>query len=368
MNVNRKYLLSKDGNFYKANLHSHTIVSDGHLTPVEAKKAYKEKGYSVIAFTDHNVILPCQELSDKDFLALEGVEIDVSDYTTVHPVAKHQRNVSVHINMIALRPSLPHPCWHDDESPEYGTVPQYRDRMIIKDIPQIKRQYSNISGMMKHARDLGYFVVYNHPSWNLENYPRYMRHEYMNAVEVLNGGSIESGVMDDDIAVYDDMLRGGKRIFCVGGDDNHNGKDGEFSLIDSFRAWTVIKAKSLDYASVGDALLAGNFYTSEGPEITELYLDGDILHIECSDADNIRLSTAQRICSRVRCKEGEALTSADFKIHPASDYFRVTVTDKRGRRAFTNAYFLDTLGLETAEVTELKATTKNKYLHIEEQK
>lgn len=362
----RKYLLPKDGQFYKANLHSHTSVSDGHMTPEEAKEAYKAKGYSIIAYTDHNVILPCQELSDENFLALEGVEIDVSDYTTVHSVAKHQRNVSVHINMIAMRPGLPHPCWHDDESPEYGTVPQYMDKMNIKDIPQIKRQYANISGMMKHARDLGYFVVYNHPSWNLENYPRYMRHEHMHAVEVLNGGSIMAGTMDNDIAVYDDMLRGEKRIFCVGGDDNHNGKDGKFSPHDSFRAWTVVKAARLDYESVGDALLRGDFYASEGPEITELYLDGDILHIECSDADNICLNTGERVYSRVLCVEGETLTKADFKIHPASDYFRVTVTDKRGKKAFTNAYFLDSLGLEPKEITELKSTVKSKYLYIEE--
>ena len=37
----RKYLLPKDGNFYKANLHCHTTVSDGRLTPEEVKNAYK---------------------------------------------------------------------------------------------------------------------------------------------------------------------------------------------------------------------------------------------------------------------------------------------------------------------------------------
>ena len=51
MNV-KKYLLPKDGNFYKANLHSHTTVSDGRFTPAEAKKIYLEKGYSIVAFSD----------------------------------------------------------------------------------------------------------------------------------------------------------------------------------------------------------------------------------------------------------------------------------------------------------------------------
>ena len=44
----RKYLLSKDGNFYRANLHCHTTVSDGKRTPEEIKEIYKSKGYSIV--------------------------------------------------------------------------------------------------------------------------------------------------------------------------------------------------------------------------------------------------------------------------------------------------------------------------------
>ena len=52
-----KYLIGNKGNFYKANLHTHTTVSDGRFTPEEIKNLYLEKGYSVVAFTDHNVIV-----------------------------------------------------------------------------------------------------------------------------------------------------------------------------------------------------------------------------------------------------------------------------------------------------------------------
>ena len=36
----RKYLLPNDGSFYKANLHCHSTVSDGVLTPNEIKEKY----------------------------------------------------------------------------------------------------------------------------------------------------------------------------------------------------------------------------------------------------------------------------------------------------------------------------------------
>ena len=63
------------GNLYKANLHTHTTVSDGKMTPAEIKAAYLERGYSIVAFTDHDLIVPHTELRDDRFLPITGCEI-----------------------------------------------------------------------------------------------------------------------------------------------------------------------------------------------------------------------------------------------------------------------------------------------------
>ena len=52
----RHDLLPREGKFYKANLHSHSVISDGRLTPEEMRDFYREHGYSVLAitrFSDH---------------------------------------------------------------------------------------------------------------------------------------------------------------------------------------------------------------------------------------------------------------------------------------------------------------------------
>ena len=41
----RKYLLPKEGKFYKANLHCHTNLSDGDFTPEEIKEMYLRAYY-----------------------------------------------------------------------------------------------------------------------------------------------------------------------------------------------------------------------------------------------------------------------------------------------------------------------------------
>ena len=73
-----------------------------------------------------------------------------------------------------------------------------------------------------------------------------------------------NGKFECNSQVYDDMLRDGKMIHCVGGDDSH-------SIDGSGYSWTVIKAENLEYKTVTDALLRGDFYSSQGPEIFELY-------------------------------------------------------------------------------------------------
>ena len=70
-----RHLLPPVPRYFKANLHTHTTVSDGRLTPQEVKDAYKARGYQIIAFTDHEVCIPHPELVDEEFLPLTSYEL-----------------------------------------------------------------------------------------------------------------------------------------------------------------------------------------------------------------------------------------------------------------------------------------------------
>jgi hypothetical protein len=104
----------------------------------------------------------------------------------------------------------------------------------------------------------------------------------------------------------------------------------------------MIKAERLDYKTVTDALLAGNFYASEGPEIYELTFDDLKVHIKTSPAEKIQINYMTRGAA-VLFAEDEPITEATFVIPDDIVYFRLTVIDERGKCATTNAYFLDEL-------------------------
>ena len=76
----KQFFLPESGGAFKANLHCHSTVSDGRLTVGEIKAQYMKHGYSIVAFTDHDVLLSHADLNEPGrFLALNGYEMEVNE-------------------------------------------------------------------------------------------------------------------------------------------------------------------------------------------------------------------------------------------------------------------------------------------------
>ena len=338
----KRYLLPESGTFYKANLHCHTNLSDGHLTPEEIKRIYKEQGYSVVAYTDHDLFIPHPELADPDFLPLHGMEMEINE----EPPLGWDHARSCHLCFIALDQSTRlQPCWHRTKyrfanSPKNAHLAQFDDTL-----PDYERTYTPacINDMIRTCRAQGFFVTYNHPTWSLEGYAQYSRYEGMQAMEICNYGCEVMGYEEYNPRVYDDLLRTGKRLYCIATDDNHNHGTPGTRTWDSFGGFTMIKAPALRYQDITAALERGDFYASQGPQIHALWLEDDTVHIECSPADRVNLHFATRRDRMLAAEPGSPVTHAAFQIHPDDGYFRLTVTDAQGRHADTRAYFPDEL-------------------------
>ena len=312
----KKYLLPLDGKFYKANLHSHSTISDGVKTPEELKEMYKNRGYSIFAYTDHDKFVRHNDLCDEEFLVLNGYEASIVEDI---PDPEYAWRKVCHLGIIA-------PDAEINEAPmawEFG------------------KGYSHekINNIIKAAKERGFFITYNHPTWSRENYLDYMNFHDFDCLEIINYNCIVGGTPEYNDGKYDDMLRGGKRIFCLGADDNHN----THYFFDSFGAYTMIKAERLDYESVFSALKNGDFYASEGPEIYELTFEDGLVEVRTSPAASILFNTSSRRGRNVIPTENNPSLVSYANYRPAADekYFRITVTAPDGRKAYTRAYFLD---------------------------
>lgn len=335
----RKYLLPKDGEFYKANLHCHSVISDGRWTPEQIKENYKAQGQSIIAYTDHAVFITHNDLADESFLPLNGYELDITE-----KAVEGRSSRTCHICFVATEKDRKvQRIFYDNRHYQNNL----ENLCLDPDRELITREYSIefISDIMKRGAEDGFFVTYNHPVWSFETKDEYCNYHGMHAMEMVNYGCVTEGYDDRNENIYDQMLRGGEKIYCIATDDNHNKYPIDHPRCDSFGGFTMIKAPKFEYEAITKALVEGDFYASEGPQIKELYFEDGKIYIESSDAARIVMTTANRRY-KVACAErvGETINGASFEIIPElGTYVRFTVRDTEGREAYTNAYFLSAL-------------------------
>lgn len=331
----KKYLLPNEGRFFKANLHCHTTMSDGEMTPAEMKEAYKAQGYSIIAYTDHELMFLQNHLQDDDFLPLNGLEFAVDQKAPLDKTGK-----KVHMSAIAMEPdNIYTPCFNENI---------FMGGNLRKNIPLMtpdpktigyERKYSpdGINEMISIFKDAGFFLTYNHPNWSLEYPEDYSKYTGFDAIEIYNHGTVMIGHNGYSPEAHETFLRKGEPVYCLATDDNHNHAH---NPDDSFGGFVMIKAEKLEYRTIMKALKDGNFYASQGPQITELWMEDGKVHIECSDAERIILRTKYRRGKTLGGINGNPITAADFDVFPEDVYFHITVTDRYGKHAHTQAYFL----------------------------
>ncbi len=339
----KQYLLPETGNLYKACLHVHTTCSDGLATPEEIKKMYQGQGYSIVAYTDHEVLIPHNDLRDENFLPITGAELSVNKNL---PGLSYRYSKQYHLNILSKDPektdisffTMSYLYWK-------SSLPYITDAMKETEYP---REYNNdcVNDILRRAKEEGFLVALNHPGLSGQNYVDYSELKGFWSVEVHNNGSVGLGRVETEQPLID-LLELGERVFPLATDDMHGGPEAARYI----GGWMMLKAPALEYGAVMDSLEKGDFYSSTGPEIHSLYLDGETLVVECSDVSMIRVNTERRF-SRIQKAEDEPLTRVCFDMHSyfegsfeenmlCEPYFRVTVQDKDGHRAWTRAYFLD---------------------------
>lgn len=141
----------------------------------------------------------------------------------------------------------------------------------------------------------------------------------------------------------------GQRIFTVATDDNHNREPFDSPLCDSFGGFVMVKAGSLDYSAVMEALEKGDFYFSMGPEIKEAYIRDNKLVVKTSPVEKIFVIQEGRDCYKKLAPIGECITEAEFEITGREGYIRVEIRDGKGLYAGTNAFWMDKVMSALAE-------------------
>lgn len=339
----RKYLFKKNDKIYKACLHVHTTISDGQFTPEEIKKLYMEQGYSIVAYTDHEIMVSHSDLTDKNFLALTAVEFSINEdfkgKNFDYPKTYHLNFYSPEANREYIS------IFSERHVGRENSRKLITSEMLKADYP---RAYNIdvVNDMIAKANEEGFISTYNHPVWSLQTREDYLGLKGIWGIEVYNHGGFVEGYLENPVPA-DDLLREGEPVVLCCTDDAHN-------LLQAFGGWVMVNAKSLSYDDVFDALKRKDVYSSTGPDIEEIYIEDNYLHVKTSPVKQIFLTAERRFARAENAPTNGTITEANFEIgsylentekYGGKDkaYLRVTVCDENGKFAYSRAYFVDEL-------------------------
>ena len=295
------------GQWYQGNTHSHSTESDGQVSLDERFGMYRENGYDFLVITDHHLVSDVTSYSRDGFLAISGSE--------VHPPNPYGGD-RYHFVAINIHEAIPADKMHPNEA-------------------------------IAAIREQGGLAVLCHPYWCGHTLSDLAPLQGYFAVEVFNATCNGIGKAYGE-SHWDDLLDTAGPVNGIAADDSHHASR------DVFHGWIKVKAPDLSAEAITEALAAGSYYSTQGPELLDLAVGQTEIanpqgenrqvaevSVKCSPAQSIVFKGQRSRGRRFDAPEGEALTEAIYPVMRGEKYVRVEVTDADGKRAWSNPLYFD---------------------------
>ncbi len=270
------------GRWYKGNLHTHTTLSDGRLSPEEVARVYEEKGYDFVALTDHNAF--CDPI----------------------PVQRRTK--------VVLIPGF-----------EFGDGPT--PHILCLGVRQTYR--GSYQDVLNATRALGGMAILCHPNWVREDLwpPDVMASlRYYAGIEIYNHviTRLEGRALATDD--WDVLLTGGYRVWGYANEDAHRPED--FG-----HCWNMVIAPSLSPEGLLYQLEKGHCYASTGLAFSDIGYYGGAVQVELTDDVRIRfVGPGGQILDETTGRQARYLPRGEA-------YIRVEAQDSAGRWAWSQPFW-----------------------------
>jgi hypothetical protein len=299
---------SPQASWFKGNLHTHTLNSDGDSTPDDVVRWYREHGYNFVTLTDHNYLTSVDGLNalhgaDGKFVVMKGEEL--TDRFEGKPI---------HVNGFAPATFI--------KPPGGSSIVDVFQKMIdairaADGVPSVN--HPNF-GWALSADELGQlqrtrlFEVFNgHPT-----------------VNNLGGGGVP-GLEE----VWDRILSSGKMLYGIAVDDAHYFKRPEDKTAPrpGF-GWVYVWARQLEPRAIVAALERGEFYSSTGVEMQSVEAFSDKLTLTVRQEPPSSKYLIQFIGKQGRVLSESTTSPATYTFKGDEGYVRAKVTESNGKVAW----------------------------------
>jgi len=304
--------------WWKGNLHTHTLWSDGDQFPEVVTQWYYKHGYHFLAISDHNILMRGERWirPGSSRHAARGGGTDVYDlYLERFGSDWVEKRYTDSELEVRLKPLQETRALFEKagrfimiESEEITGRQVHVNATNILELIEPREGETieesirlNIDAVIEQREKTGQRMIphLNHPNWRNNITAEDMAPvENMQLFEIYNGhrGVINfgdgEGTKDLD-RVWDIVLTkrlgelGLGMLYGVATDDAHNYEESSSETSMPGRGWVMVRSKFLTPESIVRALENGDFYSSTGVEVRKLKIDGNRYEIELKPEDGV---------------------------------------------------------------------------------
>ncbi|MEM8485202.1 MAG: histidinol-phosphatase [Bacteroidota bacterium] len=309
-----------EANWYKGNLHTHTLWSDGDDYPEMVIRWYRDHGYHFLALSDHNILsegerwIPIAHNSGgqaaferyKATFGAGWVEERVlrdTAWVRLKTFDEYRRLFEVADSFLMIRSEEITDGFNG--KPIHVNATNIREYIApqggesVRDVMQ-----RNVDAVLaqRDSLDVPMFPHINHPNFGwavtAEDLAALEGEQFF---EVYNGHPLvrNYGVAPRpgmermwDIILTRRLLHGRPLMYGIAVDDSHHYHEIGTFKSNTGRAWVMVRAPALSAEAIINAMEAGSFYGSTGITLQELVVDAEGISLTIDAASGVSYQTA----------------------------------------------------------------------------
>jgi hypothetical protein len=313
--------VTSEPTWWKGNLHTHSLWSDGDDFPEMIADWYKRHGYHFLTLSDHNVLSEGQRWIDVK-TAKTNREVALKKYLDRFGAAwVERRTTDKDVEQVRLKPLaefrnvLEEPGRYllipgEEITHKFAKNPVHMNAINLRDVilpadgPSVSETIVvNLRAVDEQRKKKGLSTIafLNHPNFGWGVKAEDMMSEELKYFEVFNGHPGVKNYGDETHVSTERMwdivlaLRLGKHklppVLGMATDDAHAYHAYGVGKVNPGRAWIMVKAPYLTAEAITRAIEAGDCYCSTGVVLSDVQRKGDTLKFAIRAEDGVKYKT-----------------------------------------------------------------------------
>ncbi len=279
--------------WYKGNLHIHTNLSDGDLSPSETVGQYENAGYDFLSITDHDRLVSPDSVTSHTICLIPGEEISIGK--------RHVVGIGIKKVIVA------------------------NEKTGVQDVIDEIRKQDGIA-------------IVAHPYFSGMNVSDFEKLKNYHGIEVFNTSVHHNIGKGFSLQLWDDILLTGRRPYGFFADDAHY-HFSDHRPNDICGSWIMVKASERTPAALTEAIKNGHFYASNGPAIENIEMRDRHVFVKCSPVKVINFIAPCNSGKKFTAMKSESISEAAYELRAQDTYVRIQCIDSEGNYAVSNPVF-----------------------------